>query len=861
MKRTMNRLFLRLVMLCIAVILGVMAVAHAQRGLNGVALADTSLETNGTPMSPVQPIGATGGESNSRTATPPNGFSEPGSYAATTYGSNQSEPQSALIPTSPPEYGVTTNPTELATNSTGYPESNYETSPPAEPNDVATEYSANNEPAYDAGGAYAQSDFAPPPANAASEPEYAATAPAYSNESQDYGTPAANNYAAAPADDFSAGNAYDANAYQADLPANQVTPVNNDVLEAAPPTQVTNPFTSEPELPAPPTANDNAAMGGYEEGSVLPPLNQSTPEDQPALPAIDEFPVQPEPAMPAAQEPPAYGNSYDGGYDANKPQSGGYGTTQFAPDHYAANETQELQPTPPAGFDAPTPSTPSPFSSGNRGATLQATPEPATNSYGSSVAGSPEPSGAVGNGKPGPPQLEGPQTPSLTVTKSAPREIQVGKPAKFQVFVRNVGSVDAHDVLIRDEVPEGAQLVQTNPPASRTADGAILWQMGTVKAGAEVSATMEVMPMIEGDIGSVATVSFQTSASARSLATKPQLVLEHTGPGKVLVGDDVVFHIKLSNPGTGVAHNVVIEEDVPNGLRHFDGPMLEYPVGTIRPGETRLLELTLKADQPGMVNNTLVAKADSNLAVKDDCQLEIVAPQLQVGIDGPSRRYLERRANFQVKVANPGTASARDVELVARLPRGLKFVSTNNAGQYNSQEHAVYWSLTELGAQKMGTVQLVAVPTDMGDQRIRIESRANMGLNDATEHNLTVEGLAAMLFTVTDVNDPIEVTGQTTYEIHILNQGSKVGTNLQLGAILPEGMEAINGEGPTRVNIEGNRIVFEPLARLAPQADTLYKIHARGTTPGDKRIQVQLMSDDVSQPVTKEESTHVYSDQ
>ena len=74
-------------------------------------------------------------------------------------------------------------------------------------------------------------------------------------------------------------------------------------------------------------------------------------------------------------------------------------------------------------------------------------------------------------------------------------------------------------------------------------------------------------------------------------------------------------------------------------------------------------------------------------------------------------------------------------------------------------------------------------------------------------------------------------------------------------------MEPINGEGPTRVKIEGNVVVFEPLPRLAPQGDILYKIHARGTTPGDKRIRVQCMSDDVSDPVTKEESTHVYSDQ
>jgi hypothetical protein len=44
-----------------------------------------------------------------------------------------------------------------------------------------------------------------------------------------------------------------------------------------------------------------------------------------------------------------------------------------------------------------------------------------------------------GDGQPGATQLEGAQSPSLTVEKSAPNEIQVGRPATFQLKIRNVG--------------------------------------------------------------------------------------------------------------------------------------------------------------------------------------------------------------------------------------------------------------------------------------------------------------------------------------------------------------------------------------------------------------------------------------
>jgi uncharacterized repeat protein (TIGR01451 family) len=124
-----------------------------------------------------------------------------------------------------------------------------------------------------------------------------------------------------------------------------------------------------------------------------------------------------------------------------------------------------------------------------------------------------------------------------------------------------------------------------------------------------------------------------------------------------------------------------------------------------------------------------------------------------------------------------------------------------------------------------------------------------------------VEGIAALLFTVTDVNDPVEVGGDTTYEIHVINQGSKTATNLRLAALIPSGMEAQRADGPARVNIQGKKVLFDPLPRLAPQGDTMYRIYVRGTQPGDKRIQIQMVSDEIPQPVLKEESTHVYSDE
>jgi uncharacterized repeat protein (TIGR01451 family) len=198
-----------------------------------------------------------------------------------------------------------------------------------------------------------------------------------------------------------------------------------------------------------------------------------------------------------------------------------------------------------------------------------------------------QPSTEDGTGRPGDPQLSGSQAPALTIEKIAPPEIQIGKPAKFLIKVRNAGSATAHGVEIHDVIPQGTQLIETRPPATRGAQGDLVWQLGALKPGEEAQAELQLMPTAEGEVGSVATVQFRAEASVRTMATKPMLSLELSGPAKVMKGDEVKLKVKIANPGTGAATGVILSESVPSGLTHSAGTELEFDVGTLKPGESR----------------------------------------------------------------------------------------------------------------------------------------------------------------------------------------------------------------------------------------------------------------------------------
>jgi uncharacterized repeat protein (TIGR01451 family) len=480
------------------------------------------------------------------------------------------------------------------------------------------------------------------------------------------------------------------------------------------------------------------------------------------------------------------------------------------------------------------------------------------NDYGSAATSTPV--NVEGLGRPGEKKLEGPQNPSVTIEKIAPAEIQVNKPATFEIHVRNTGPVQAENVEVTDVVPQGTQFINSTPRTTLGQRGEILWKVGDLKPGEEAKLQLELMPLTEGEIGSMAVVQFRSTASMRTIATKPEIVLELTAPKQVMIGEDTQMHLKLSNPGTGAANKVTLQAKIPAGFQHPAGSELEFDVGQFRPGETRELDLTLKAIAAGQFAIAVSVQGDAQIHTEKNATIQIVAPAVQLQVAGPGLRYLDRQAKYTVTVANPGTASARDINLTARLPKGMQFVEASDSGRFDSATNSVLWALDELPAGQSGSVTLTALAKEAGEQKLRGEVRAAGGLSETTEQVTNVEGVAAVLFTVADVDDPVEVGGRATYEIKVVNQGSKAASRLQIVATFPPEMKPVSGEGPTRQTIEGQRVIFEPMQRLGPKADITYRVIGQCLKPGDARMQVELMADEMQKPVVKEESTRVYKD-
>lgn len=467
---------------------------------------------------------------------------------------------------------------------------------------------------------------------------------------------------------------------------------------------------------------------------------------------------------------------------------------------------------------------------------------------------------ADGSGQPGSRDLEGLQSPAITIQKQTPTEIQVGRPCNFAVRVQNNSKQTVQGVQVHDEVPLGTQLVGTAPKA-QVSGSRVQWDLGPMAPGEERIVEMQLLPTTEGELGSVATVSFAAQASAKVRCTKPELALRLTAPPRVMAGEKQLVQIEVSNPGSGEATGVMLLETIPAGVSHEAGPALEFEVGSLKPGESKQLDLLLTAEEAGRIVNTMTARADASLEVQASCEFEVVAPELKVSIDGPKMRYLDRPATYTVNIENPGTAPAKELQIITQLPPGLKFKEANNHGEYDATTHSVHWSLAELPANERGTIQLTALPVEPGQHMVQVATRAERGLEDRTETSLTVEGLVALSFEVKATEGAVEVGRDTSYEITVVNQGSKAAANVQVQVVMPQGLRGVAGNGATQSQVLQDRIAFAPIASLAPRGEAKFRVQVQGLQAGDQRAKIMVLADEVTEPITKEQSTRVYSDQ
>jgi uncharacterized repeat protein (TIGR01451 family) len=450
--------------------------------------------------------------------------------------------------------------------------------------------------------------------------------------------------------------------------------------------------------------------------------------------------------------------------------------------------------------------------------------------------------------------------PQVMLEKVGPSAMNAGKAVRYEIVVRNPGAVALASVRVQEELPSGAVYLGAEPPADVQGQ-TLAWTLTDFAAGAERRIAVEVRPGGEGPFRSVATATFQAASTWEMKVTRPQLALTITGPERAQVGDGVPFQLRISNTGSGPAANAVVHVRLTPGLRHPEGADVEGPLGTLAPGDAKTITLTTTAATPGPQVAEAAVTADEAAEATGRAAVSVLQPALQLRLTGTEQCFVHREADFRLEVANPGQAAATAVVLRDVLPPGLDFVAADGGGVYQAGTRTVEWQLGTLDPGQTRSVGVKLSGRSPGEWNNQAVARADRSLEATASAKVTVDGVPALRLEMVDLEDPVEVGEETTYEIRVINQGSSPCTGLRIDGVLPPGsMDFVAASGPTASRVAGQQVSFEPLPKIAARADVLYRVRVRGKAAGTWLFTVQLMCDQMQRPVIAQESTTVYGD-
>ena len=463
----------------------------------------------------------------------------------------------------------------------------------------------------------------------------------------------------------------------------------------------------------------------------------------------------------------------------------------------------------------------------------------------------------------------------ITITKTAPEQIVLGQSITYTINVENTAG-EISNLVVTEELPEGFEFESSEPEPTRRDGNMLTYRVARMPAGEGGQIRITGTPQETGDLQACTSYEIDRGVCAAFTVVNPDLRLTKMGPDAASVCTQVEYVYTLENSGDTEANDVVIYDALPEGMMLADGgDEVNIEVGSLAPGQKVEERVMVKGSQPEEVGSYAIARSDLVEVKSKTVQTEFTAPDLQVSArpDRPTE-YINRAARFEVQVRNTGDVPADQVVLATAVSENGQIARVYSGQQADGEERMAGGRELADGDALLGTLQpgesrsiFVDVrPEDIGTvkfaavaQAVCRDSGTELARAQATAQ-ISVEAVSALQLEVVDSVDPVQVGGQTVYEITIINEGQAEDRNLTVSAELPEGAVFADAQGATDLQGEGGQTVsFAPVDVLpAGESVTWYvTIDAESANNGGQ-FKVTVNSDNSGEEILENEPTRLY---
>lgn len=321
--------------------------------------------------------------------------------------------------------------------------------------------------------------------------------------------------------------------------------------------------------------------------------------------------------------------------------------------------------------------------------------------------------------------------PQLEFTVNVPREVRVGQNFDMVFNLKNVGKVDASNIVVRDFVPDNLK---------HEAGADIECPIGKLAPQEAREIVLPVTAIRTGSTTNQATLTADSGIKINLDRTidviGEVLVLTRTGHNQLYVERPATFTNNIRNDGNQRADRVKISEVVPAGMEFeaaSDGgkydPNLRavvWTVGPLAPGNDKSVTVKYVPKITGTHAGKITAVGNAGSTAAVDSKVAVIGkPELQMEtLSATGTVTVGERITSRFQLNNSGTAPASQVQLKLRLPPELKLVSVKGAKFQKKNDYIVFDPIDELAPRAKAAYELVLEPIEEAEAQIRLEISA-----------------------------------------------------------------------------------------------------------------------------------------
>jgi len=315
--------------------------------------------------------------------------------------------------------------------------------------------------------------------------------------------------------------------------------------------------------------------------------------------------------------------------------------------------------------------------------------------------------------------------PALAIEKRCPATVTLCDPIEYVIVVRNTGDGPATRVRVVDTLPDGITTLSGERSVTTDVGDLGPGQSREIRIAAKASRTGR----FENKVVATAANDLTAETACTTVVSSPELEVTKKAPERRYIGRPAVFEITVKNTGDAPARDTVLTDTVPAGTEFteasdggaFANGVVTWNLGTLQPGASKKVTVTLRSVTPGTVRNVAVAKAYCAEA-RAEASMPIVgvpAILLEV-IDVEDPIEVGALETYIITVTNQGTADDTNIVIECTLPGEQEYVSSEGPTRATVDGKVVRFAPVPSLAPKARLVYKVVVRgLEVGDLRFR----------------------------------------------------------------------------------------------------------------------------------------------